>query len=302
MINFVIKNLRYVATASLSAAIGISATAVLAQDGKDLAEKIKEKTKAIKTDRPFCSNNNWSDGDKVSITDLREMTFASNGTLNVDAGKNGGINVKGEDRSDVLVRACVQAWGVSEESARGVASNIRISTGGEVRAEGPSSVDGNTNWSVSYQILVPRNTNTKLTAHNGGISISGVDGNAEFTTLNGGVNLSNLSGSVKGKTSNGGVNVVLSGTSWKGSGLDVQTTNGGVNLTVPENYSANIETGTVNGGYRSTIPALNVAEENIKGDGSYRSRSRRVATTLNSGGAPIKVTTTNGGVNIKTPE
>lgn len=298
--NFVIKNLRYFATASLSAAIGISATAVLAQDHKDMADKLK--TKALKAEKTFCGGNQWSDGDRVSVSDLREMTVASSGTLNVDAGKNGGISVKGEDRGDVLVRACVQAWGVSDESARSIIGGIRINTGGEVRAEGPTSSDGNTHWSVSYQILVPRNTSTKLTAHNGGISISGVDGNAEFSTLNGGVNLSNVSGSVKGRTTNGGVNVTLAGNSWKGSGLDVQTTNGGVNLTLPATYAANIETGTVNGGYKSDIPSLNITQEDVKGDGHYRPRARRIATAINGGGAPIKIITTNGGVKINTLE
>ena len=62
----------------------------------------------------FCSDNwNWSNGDKVSAKDLRETTFAAPGTLNVDAGKNGGISVRGENRSDVFVRACVQAWGAN---------------------------------------------------------------------------------------------------------------------------------------------------------------------------------------------
>jgi len=296
--NYISRNLKYIAAATLAAVIGITAVSAFGQESKD-KEKSKEHSTEFKVkSRAFCENNNWSNGDKVSTSDLRETTVASTGSIRVDAGQNGGITVKGEDRSDVLVRACVQAWGISEDAAKSAAAAITINTSGEIRADGPS---GDRNWSVSYQILVPRATNTRLKAHNGGISLSGVDGNADFETINGGVNINNAAGDVKGRTANGGVNVTLSGNSWKGSGLDVQTTNGGVNLTIPENYAANVETGTVNGGYKSDLPSLSVTTENLKGSDRY-SRARRINTNLNGGGAPIRVVTTNGGVKISTAE
>ncbi|MEK7856817.1 MAG: DUF4097 family beta strand repeat-containing protein, partial [Acidobacteriota bacterium] len=236
----------------------ICAGVVLSQDK---AGKVDKAFKAEYKNKEFCSNN-WSNGDKVSISDLRESTVASAGSLNIDAGRNGGIKVKGENRSDVLLRACVQAWGISEEAAKGIASSIRINTaGGMVKADGPDE----NGWSVSFEARVPNSTNLKLMAHNGGISISSVEGNLEFETMNGGVSLANVAGDVRGRTTNGGVNVSLSGNTWKGSGLDVQTTNGGVNLNLPEGYAANIETGTVNGGFKSDIPALNVTTEDVKG-------------------------------------
>ncbi|MGD9589952.1 MAG: hypothetical protein AB7Q37_16415 [Pyrinomonadaceae bacterium] len=245
--------------------------------------------------KEFCSHTNWSNSEKVSVADLREMNVASTGSLAVDAGRNGGIKIKGENRSDVLLRACVQAWGISDEAARGLAASIRINTaGGMVKAEGPSE-EG---WSVSYEARVPHNTNLKLNAHNGGISIGSVDGNLEFETLNGGVSLVDVAGDVRGRTTNGGVNVSLSGSSWKGAGLDVQTTNGGVNLMLPEGYAANVETGTVNGGLRSDIPALNVTTEDEKG--GWANRSKQINTAINGGGPPIRVVTRNGGIKIGT--
>lgn len=261
---------------------------VIGQDKVD-----KEKLKAYKDHKvkAFCGGDNWNNGDKVSVKDLREVTVPATGGLNVDGGRNGGVSVKGENRSDVLVRACVQAWGSSDAEARSLLSNIRIETGSTIKAESSSDE----NWSVSYEILVPRNTNLSLTAHNGGISIKSVDGNLEFATTNGGVNLADLSGTVKGRTTNGGVNVSLTGNSWKGSGLEVVTTNGGVNLTVPDGYAAQFETGTTNGGFKSDVAALTVQTEDDKGGWQ---RSKRVVASMNGGGAPIKVVTTNGGIRI----
>lgn len=279
---FISTNLKHIASALVAAAIGITAATAFGQD----SEK----------NRGFCSNNNWSSHDRVSFSELREMTIPSTGSVAVDAGKNGGVSVSGEDRGDVLVRACVQAWGANEDAARAAAASIRINTAGKIKAENTDE----TNWSVSFQIAVPRSTNLNLTAHNGGISIANVDGTAEFETRNGGVSLKNLSGDVKGRTDNGGVNVLLAGNSWRGNGLDVETKNGGVNLTMSRNYAARIETGTVNGGFKSEIPPLNVTTEDVKG--SWRNRPTRINTSINGGGAPIRVVTTNGGIKINVLE
>lgn len=245
----------------------------------------------------FCSDNNWSNGNQVSFKELRQMTLPATGLLSVDGGQNGGIRVIGTNRSDILVRACVQAWGTTDEAAKALVSSIKISGGQEIKAD---SSTGDTHWSVSYEISLPRNTDLRLNAHNGGISIDSVEGRLEFETMNGGVSLRNVSGDVKGKTTNGGVRVALSGASWQGTGLDVQTTNGGVSLIVPQNYAAHVETGTVNGGFKSDIAALNV--ETNDQDGYRRRTASRVSADLNGGGAPIRVVTTNGGIKISSSE
>jgi len=254
-------------------------------------EALKEVVKL--KNKEFCSSENWSSDDKQQYRELRESTVAAGGVIDVDAGRNGGISVKGENRSDVLVRACVQAWGETLDAAKAAVSSVRVSTAGAIRADGPEQ----SNYSVSFQILVPRNTDLRLKAHNGGISIGAVGGRIEFETVNGGVSLHQLSGDVHGRTTNGGVNVMLSGRSWEGSGLDVTTSNGGVNLTMPENYAANIETGTVNGGFSSDIAALNITTEDVKGAG-WNNRAKQIKTAINGGGAPIRVATTNGGIRI----
>lgn len=285
------KFTKYIATACTAAVIGITAVAAFGQGDKIKGDKVKNKD--------FCHNWNWSSDDKVNISDLRETTLSSTGSVTVDAGRNGGVSVIGSDRSDVLLRSCVQTWGTTEEAAKAAAANVKINTSGTIRAES-SDEKG---WSVSFQLLVPRATNVELTAHNGGITIANVDGRAQFETTNGGVHLKNVSGNVTGHTTNGGLHVALDGTTWRGTGLNVTTTNGGVHLVIPATYSARIESGTVNGGFHSNIPALNVTTENVSG-GDYwtKHRPKRIDTVLNTGGPTIRLMTTNGGVQISTPE
>ena len=124
------------------------------------------------------------------------------------------------------------------------------------------------------------------------IGINSVNGNLKFSTKNGGVSLRNVAGDVKGFTKNGGISVKLSGNSWQGSGLDVETRNGGIRLSMPKNYRANVETGTVNGGFNSDFAELKVNRKN------RWHKPKKVNASINGGGAKIRVVTTNGGVKI----
>src|SRR5207253_1427731 len=133
-----------------------------------------------------------------------------------------------------------------------------------------------------------RQSNLSLKSHNGGISISEVNGRIDFDALNGGVTLNRLGGNVRGNTTNGGLSITLDGDRWEGEGLDVRATNGGITMIVPENYSAHLETGTTNGGLNFGFPIT------IQGK-----LNRDISIDLGSGGPTIRAITTNGGVNVK---
>ena len=151
------RNLTFLAVAMLTLMLGTASVSVFGQEdakGKAMAEKAGHKYE--NKEHGFCTSNNWSNGDRVSFNELREMTVVSTGSLNVDGRQNGGVGVKGEDRSDVLIRACVQAWGKTDDVAKSLAANVRIGTAGSVKAE---NSDSDNNWSVSYEIRVPRSTN-----------------------------------------------------------------------------------------------------------------------------------------------
>jgi len=96
---------------------------------------------------------------------------------------------------------------------------------------------------------------------------------------------------VKGETVNGGLSVDLTGSSWDGEGLNVKTTNGGLSVSVPDNYSAHLEAGTVNGSF-AVSPAL----------GEVARGAKQLSLNLGSGGSNLRIHTTNGGVSIKQRE
>jgi len=241
----------------------------------------------------FCSSNDWSNGDRVAANEMREMNLPAGGVLKVDS-KNGRITVTGENRSDVLVRACVRTWGDTETEAKTLASGVRIVTSPSIRAENTPAE----NWSVAYEIHVPRASNLDLNTDNGRITISSVQGDMNFRTNNGRITLEDVAGNIKGRTNNGRVTVSLSGFQYQGSGLDVETGNGRITLTMPENYAANVEVGTTNGRFSSDFRELQLAEETSRE--KRRSGPNKVSASVNGGGAPIRLITTNGRVTINT--
>lgn len=233
-----------------------------------------------------CRDNN-RDGRLQRHCEIREQTIAYSGQLMVDGGQNGGVSIKGWSRSDVLVRSKVEASAPSDSEARALVGQIRLNaSAGRVSADGPEMVRDR-NWSVSYEVFVPRQSNVQLNTHNGGVHVQDVNGRVEFSAVNGGVHLSRVNGHVQGKTTNGGLHIELAGNRWDGDGMDVSTTNGGVHLNLPANYSAHLETSTVNGGLHTGFPMT------VSGK-----IGRQLSTNIGSGGATIRVITTNGGVHI----
>jgi len=222
--------------------------------------------------------------------EVREMALPASQRVAVDATPNGGIKVEGGSGGSVQVRARVAARAETQEEARSLAAAVQIETGGTIRASGPETHGRRRSWHVSYCLRVPAGAQLDLTAHNGGISLQDFHGTAEFRTINGGVRIARSAGHLKGQTTNGGVDVTLAGTEWDGEGLDVQTTNGGVKLAVPEDYNASLQTGTVNGGLDLRFP--------IRVEGQIK---QRIEVTLGRGGAPIRAVTTNGGVVLRRP-
>lgn len=234
-----------------------------------------------------CNDGNWN-SDRVTHCEVREATIGGANPLDIDAGRNGGIRVRGWDRGDVLVRSIIHATGDTDADARRVASGVRIdTTGSSVRAEGPST-SSDEHWSVTFELQVPRTAMLTLTTRNGGISIADFHGTAKFTAQNGGVSLNNVGGDLRGETTNGGLTIDLRGDHWDGAGLDVETRNGGIRMTMPANYSAQLETGTTNGRINVDFPIT------VQG-----SLGRSLTTTLGAGGARIRAITTNGGVTIR---
>jgi hypothetical protein len=243
-----------------------------------------------RTAQMTCDKGNYG-GDRQSFCEVREQTIPGVGRLTVDPGKNGGVTVRGWLRNDVSIRSRVETWAGSVDEARALAGLVRVdASAGQIKASGPDA-QRDSSWSVSYEIFVPQMTDLDMTSFNGGISVSDVRGRIAFDAKNGGVRLTRVAGDVSGQTLNGGIQIELTGRTWEGGKLEASTTNGGVTIAMPENYSAHIQTGTVNGAIDSDFPV----SVTVRG----RIRPQNLDFNVGSGGPLIHLSTTNGGVKLR---
>ena len=231
--------------------------------------------------------NNW-DHERASFCEIRNFTLRPQSKLSVDGRTNGGVSFHGWDRNEVKVVAMIQANASDDNAAEALAKQITVSTeGGRIHADGPASPRRSW-WSVSYEIYVPRHSNLEAVTQNGGVSAESIEGDLDFQAMNGGIRVDDVAGDVRGETTNGGVSATLSGSSWRGRGLDLRTTNGGVSVTIPRAYNARLETGTTNGGMNIDFP---ITVQGMIG--------KRIQTQLGSGGPVVRVVTVNGGVRVR---
>jgi DUF4097 and DUF4098 domain-containing protein YvlB len=235
------------------------------------------------------ANNTGFFGHQERVCELRRTTLpVMNGLLSV-SGKNGGIEVTGEERQDIALEAQVIVQDSSRDDALAIAREIKIVTSGTIHAEGPETWGwSHRGWSVNFRLHVPRRLSAQLHTENGGIKLTNVDGDIHVDTTNGGLILDDLAGDVHATTVNGGLNVKLDGNQWRGAGLDAKSTNGGVSVKAPDDYSAHLVAETVNGGVSVGFPIT------VQG----KLNRNYIDTNIGQGGPTLHFQTVNGGVSI----
>ena len=240
-----------------------------------------------------CRHENWDD-DKEKVCEVRELGMRPvRGALTIDPDVNGGVSVAVWDRDSIGVIAKITTWARTAEDARALARDVRIEVQGSgVRATGPGTLGRHQNWSVSLDVYVPRLTDLTIHTENGPVAVEGVKGTLDLSAKNGPVELVGVAGNVRARVTNGPLDVELSGGRWDGEGLDAETVNGPVDLAIPTGYSARLETGTVNGPMSVEFPLTVTLVGHV---------TDRISTTLGSGGALVRVVTTNGPLTIRRP-
>ena len=140
---------------------------------------------------------------------------------------------------------------------------------------------------VRYELTVPRTMNVDVSNTNGGIYLSEVSGALELDTTNGKIEVTRCSGSLDASTTNGSIDAELLRIT-KGQPLRFETTNGRIEVAVPENAGADIDASTTNGSIRSDLPVA-----------TTRTSSNSLRGTINGGGTSVRLRTTNGGITIR---
>jgi putative adhesin len=207
---------------------------------------------------------------------------------------NGRIDIEGTGGSTVEVRAERIARGATDAAARDLLPRITIKE--DVSADRVALETGRmsgimigVSYEVRYHVKAPKNAAITATNTNGQVVLTGLTGKVNARTTNGGVRGDALTGDVEARSTNGQVSIDLASVG-SADHVSLHTTNGGVVLTLPESAKADLTASVTNGGISvGEFQGIDVAEKS----------RRRFEARLNGGGAPIDVTTTNGGVRIR---
>ena len=141
---------------------------------------------------------------------------------------------------------------------------------------------------------------------NSSIELEGVDGNARLHSSNGHIRAEHVNGSIDASTSNSGVNIDVERAD---KDVRIDTSNNGVELALPRNFSSDVHIGTNNGpitlrmtdGVNARLSA-HTSNSSIETDFEIRAQGElsknRLEGVLGSGGPLIDLNTSNGSIRL----
>jgi DUF4097 and DUF4098 domain-containing protein YvlB len=228
-------------------------------------------------------------GGRASETWTRTYPLEAGGRIHV-INTNGKVEVEAYDGSSVEVKAEKLARAMTEEAAKEILKQVEIkdeASATQIRLETkhPRRFSGG-RIEVKYHIRVPLTAKVNLETTNGGIEVVGVRGEVQAETVNGGVVGRKLGSAIKASSVNGGLVIDVATVA---AGITLETTNGGIRLTLPEKAKADISARVTNGGISVSELELDQVGEKTR---------RRLEGRLNGGGPKIDLETTNGGIRI----
>ena len=251
-----------------------------------------------------CSPRNVQFGDGYTTYVEKETLDASAlRSIRIDA-ESSPVSVRGGDRYSVTV--CKAA--ISTDLLREIHVSLDANA---IKTDGPNG----RYWSVQYLITTPPNAKVDVTATNGPLALSQVDGTitaraingplaldrlsgeVEASTTNGPISISGGTGNIKATAANGPISVELTGNSWRGGSLDAASKNGPLTLVVPRGYNSGV---VVESNGRGPVSCRAEGCERARvwneDDGRYM-EPRRIE--LGHGAESVHLTTVNGPITIK---
>ncbi|MBI4478227.1 MAG: DUF4097 family beta strand repeat protein [Acidobacteria bacterium] len=228
-------------------------------------------------------------GGRATDTWTRTYPVEAGGRLAV-VNTNGRIDVEAYDGSTIEVKAEKVARALSDDAAKDLLQMLEISeqaSAREVRLQTRHRrrITGGS-VEVRYHVRAPKTVKLDVETTNGAIQLVGMRAEVQAETVNGGVTARDLGGALKASTVNGPLQIALADVP---ADISLETTNGGIRLTLPENAKADISANVTNGGI--SLSGLDQADVREK-------TRRRLEARLNGGGPRITLETTNGGIRI----
>ena len=152
--------------------------------------------------------------------------------------------------------------------------------------EGHNNTENN-DVSVDFTVHVPAGVNLVAKTVSGDVTADSLGANVRAHTVNGDVEVS-TKGYAEASTVNGSIRAAMGRADWTG-GMEFNTVNGGITLTLPAGFGASVQAETVNGDLESDFP--------LTVQGRFSRRTFR--GTIGNGGRELTLSTVNGSIKLQ---
>jgi hypothetical protein len=255
----------------------------------------------------------YDDKGRDDIVTVRRSQTLSLGSdtkrpLKVAATDRGGCRVQPSTDGKFSALVCMAAGAASSSDGEKILDRLRVETdGGVLHVSGPDGDD----WAAMIVLSVPAGSTLDMSATNGPLQMSDVEGRFTLRTANGPIKLAHVggvvdasavngpikfrghSGDVTLAAQNGPIDVELDAVEWSGKRLDASTQNGPVRLSVPDGMKSGVEVTSAR--WFLTKWKGGWAPSHGSGDGGL---------SYHFGGDPtlVRLSTVNGPVKLRAPE
>jgi hypothetical protein len=241
-----------------------------------------QEKRTIFTENNFHWQGNLKPGQTLEVINRNGDIDASTSS---DAARVAGMKRDGDNDKELFIEVVEYSDGVTI-----CAVYAKEQTPGRCHHGGVSSESSN--WhghhtKLNFDVQVPGGVHFKALTTNGGVHARDLKSVVEAATTNGNVEVS-TSEWASAKTTNGGVRVAMGKANWSGE-LELLTTNGSVDVTLPASAEFSVRAATTNGGIHTDFP--------VTVQGSFSAKD--LSGTVGSGGRELRVATTNGGIELK---
>lgn len=228
----------------------------------------------------------------------QEYTHSLEGVEWVKIESRSNVAVKTHNGKELLIK------GVSHSGIPDRAKGLKLvgengtdntDVGYYVIKEGNNLIVRNLKKSESSEIYLPATQNISvITNWHGDIEIIGFLGEVEASArLNGSVSVKDVSGPLTANTLNGTIDVVFAKVS-QSSPITVYSTNGALDISLPDKTPANVSLGTTNGEIYTNFD-LSIPDKN----GLRPIATKKIGGSINNGGVKIQLKTTNGNIYLR---
>lgn len=242
-------------------------------------------------------------GRKIEEKFEKEIDFNDHGSIVLE-NTNGKIQVNTWEKSAVRIVAQqtvrARTYRAAEAFLKEVKINIRqISNEIRISADYPRkdsfsgflslfTGSGHAFVSIGFELTVPQNSKLELETTNGAIEINHINEKISAKSTNGSLKFNEIRGNLEAGTTNGSIDASFAAIR-ADCEIEMHTTNGRIEITLPDSASAELSARTTNGKISTDFP--------VQVQGGFA--GNKIQGTIAGGDGRIYLRTTNGSITIR---